>query len=110
MDSVPNHNAAELIRANLWRDRTATFPIETTKGISTSGSGTGKNLQWTTWMSLNRLRTGYDRAADLMHNWGYSENRLCECGDTQTTTHLLSCSLLPTLRTPSDIYRTQAVL
>ena len=31
----------------------------------------GKNLQWTTWMSLNRLRTDHGRAADLMHNWGY---------------------------------------
>ena len=55
-------------------------------------------------MSLNRLRTGFGRAANLMHNWGYSENRLCECGDTHTMTHLLSCSLL-TLCTPNDIYR-----
>ena len=98
IDSVPNHNASELIRANLWNNRTATLPIETTMGTSTSEAlAPGKNLQWTTWMSLNKFCTGYGIAADLMHNWGYSENRVCECGDTQTMTHLLSCSLLPTL-------------
>ena len=41
---------------------------------------------WSTWSSLNRLRTETGRCKALMQKWGYNEHgqTVCECGDERT--------------------------
>ena len=69
----------------------------------------GHELQWTHWKSLIRLRTGYGRAAAMMHNWGYSDNPRCTCGELQTMQHLLECAQLDQKCTVEDIHATNNV-
>ena len=61
----------------------------------------GHHVKWTRWKSLNRLRTGYGRAAALMHHWGSS---FCSCGDLQTMQHLILCEKLNQTCTTAGIH------
>ena len=65
------------------------------RGRSTPGSSSSE--AWPTWSSLNRLRTGTGRCKSLMQKWEFNEDgqTTCECGDKQTTKHLLVCPILP---------------
>ena len=68
----------------------------------------GHHLKWTQWKSLSRLRTGYGRAAALMHHWGYRDNPFCSCGDLETMQHLLLCEKLHQTCTKADIHMTNS--
>ena len=90
----PLESCAETARVRAWTDdiNLLNYAKEVKMGIEPSETlPAGHKLQWTHWKSLNRLRTGYGRAAALMHNWGYSDNLRCTCGELQTMQHLLEC-------------------
>ncbi|KAI8511926.1 hypothetical protein Bbelb_110260 [Branchiostoma belcheri] len=57
----------------------------------------GAEEAWPTWACLNRLRTGTGRCRTLMQKWGLVPDgqTACDCGQEQTTRHLLLCPLLP---------------
>ena len=67
----------------------------------------GHKLQWTHWKSLNRLRTGYARAAALMHNWRCGDSPKCTCGELQTMQHLSQYAQLDEKYTVEDIRATK---
>ncbi|XP_063620938.1 uncharacterized protein LOC134793329 [Cydia splendana] len=68
----------------------------------------GAKEKWVTWKSLNRLRSGVGRSKDNLLKWGINPGQsdaLCECGDLQTTQHMMQCSLCPTMCTTEDLIR-----
>lgn len=46
-------------------------------------------LSRNSWVKLNRLRTGHGRTKEALHNWGFSDNSLCECRELQTSSHII---------------------
>nr|XP_014350022.1 PREDICTED: uncharacterized protein LOC106705349 [Latimeria chalumnae] len=47
------------------------------------------------WTLLNRFRTGQGQCAANLHRWGQRDDPLCECGQQQTMTHIVSeCPLI----------------
>ena len=55
----------------------------------------GMNLPRTSWVRLNRLRTGVERFHSSMYKWGLAPSPNCECGATeQTTNHVISSCLI----------------
>ena len=72
-DVHPLESCGKTARVKAWTDHINSLynAIEIKMGIEPSESiPAGHKLQWTHWKSLNRLRTGYGRAAAMMHNWG----------------------------------------
>ena len=56
----------------------------------------GHKEGWATWKALNRLRAGVTRSRANQIKWGFPcESALCDCGEEQTTEHLLICPLCP---------------
>ena len=50
----------------------------------------GMDLPRSSWVRLNRLRTGVGRFQSSMHNWGLAPTPNCECGAVeQTADHIL---------------------
>uniref|UniRef100_A0A8D8S3V5 Uncharacterized protein n=1 Tax=Cacopsylla melanoneura TaxID=428564 RepID=A0A8D8S3V5_9HEMI len=67
----------------------------------------GGEQPFTTWRSLNRLRTGVSRCKTNMHKWDLQlpdENLLCDCGAVQFPEHLLVCPNLQEPCTIQDLY------
>ncbi|KAL1448639.1 hypothetical protein WDU94_001908 [Cyamophila willieti] len=64
---------------------------------------TGANQPFTTWKTLNRLRSGVSCCKHNMKKWGYEEDSTCECGEEQTEEHLLGCSELEETCTLDDL-------
>ena len=58
----------------------------------------GGNQVWRVWKSLNRLRSGVGRTKDNLFKWGLlkESSTLCDCGEGQTTKHLINCPRCPT--------------
>ena len=53
------------------------------------------SLPRTSWVRLNRLRTGVGRFHSSMHKWGLAPSPNCECGATeQTADHVISSCLI----------------
>jgi len=63
--------------------------------IPTESLASGNDLPWAVWKTLNRLRVGVARCKASMKEWRLALDAKCECGETQTNEHLLSCSLAP---------------
>ena len=63
----------------------------------------GAHLPYTTWKSLNRLRSGVSRCRLNLKKWGYEENSECDCGKEQTHEHLLLCDTLTQTCTQADL-------
>ena len=56
----------------------------------------------TSWVKLNRLRTGIGRFYSSMYKWGLTPLLDCECGATdQTADHVISTC--PIHRTPQGV-------
>ena len=46
------------------------------------------------WSLLNRFRTGQGHCNACRKKWGFTDNELCDCGETQTMSHIVnSCAL-----------------
>ena len=55
----------------------------------------GMSLPRTSWVRLNRLRTGIGRFHSSMYKWGLAPSPNCECGATeQTADHVISSCLI----------------
>jgi hypothetical protein len=63
----------------------------------------GANLPFSTWRSLNRLRSGVTRCRYNLKRWGYVDDELCDCGAAQTNAHLLTCGQLQQTCTQNDL-------
>ena len=51
----------------------------------------GMGLPRTSWVKLNRLRTGVERFHSSMYKWGVAPSPNCECGASeQTADHIIS--------------------
>lgn len=88
-------------RTNLWRVR---FNSPGEWLIPSEKLPAGYTEKWSTWKSLNRLRSGVTRCKSNLFKWGlHVESPLCECGTTQTSSHLLQCSQCPTTCTLEDL-------
>ena len=56
----------------------------------------GMSLLRTSWVRLNRLRTGVGRFNSSMYKWGLASSPNCECGVTeQTADHFICSCLIP---------------
>jgi len=66
---------------------------------------TGNNLEWPTWRAINRLRVGVGRSKVNQAKWSLipDEDTYCDCGQSQTMSHLISCPSCPTSCTMDDI-------
>jgi len=54
----------------------------------------GFNLHRHQWTLLNRFRTGQGHCNACHKKWGFTDNELCDCGETQTMSHIVnSCPL-----------------
>ena len=105
MSVSPLGSTAAAARMDLWHDRLDnTDAIDNLNLVLGEHLPTGGDLDWTTWKSLNRLRTRTGRCKANMDKWGYSsEGELCNCGETQTMEHLLKCQLLGEECTMEDL-------
>ena len=75
LDTSP-HNQ----RMTLWSNHLQITPHKLSLSPKES-LATGSSETWPTWLSLNRLRTGYGRCRVLMQRWGLGdEQTACECG------------------------------
>ena len=55
----------------------------------------GMSLPRTSWLRLNRLRTGVERFHSSMYKWGLASSPNCERGATeQTADHVISSCLI----------------
>ena len=60
----------KVIRCSEWLSRTHTRPHRTSVNIGDS-LARGHDSPWTTWMCLNRLRTGYTCSKEQRNKWQY---------------------------------------
>jgi len=49
------------------------------------------------WSLLNRFRTGQGHCETCRKKWGLTDNEMCDCGDIQTTSHIVDSCLLTKL-------------
>ena len=88
----PLDGSARTGRLTLWSSQLQTTPHKLSFSPKES-LPPGSSETWSTWSSLNRLRTGTGRCKSLMQNWGFNEDgqTTCECVDEQTMKHMLVC-------------------
>ncbi|KAL1460018.1 hypothetical protein WDU94_011959 [Cyamophila willieti] len=98
MTTEPINTHAYTRRTELWR-QAVTQPLFDLKEEPPPGS----NLPYSTWKSLNRLRSGVSRCKSNLRRWGYTDDDTCECGEIQTHDHLLTCNLLDHRCTQDDL-------
>ena len=95
---TPVDSSASSSRLRLWKDSLTDVPASVNMGLEVAESlPAGSGEDWLCWRSLNRLRTGVGRAKTVIRRWGYLDDAQsvdCDCGETQTMAHLLSCCLL----------------
>ena len=73
-------------RSTEWRDRGI---------IPNEHLASGTNEPWSTWRSLNRLRVQKGRCRAMMKMWKLSHTDVCDCGERQTMSHLMTCGDAP---------------
>ena len=104
------HDLSELdIRAAQWTDyKWSTEYLTSTSDLrafipKTTTRPMGMGLPRSSWVRLNRLRTGVGCFQSSMHKWGLAPTSNCECGAVeQTADHIiLTC---PTHRAPTGIH------
>ncbi len=103
----PLDSPASSSRLGLWKDSLTDVPASVNMGLEVAESlPAGSGEDWLCWRSLNRLRTGVDRAKTVMRKWGYLDDAQsvdCDCGEPQTMAHLLFCRLLDEACTADDL-------
>ena len=67
---------------------------------------TGQTLDFKTWKTLNRIRTGVATVKSNMAKWGKinQDDVNCDCGETQNMEHLLTCRNCPHRCTLEDLW------
>ena len=94
------HNLFELgIRTAQWTNLTS--DTEYSKSLSALGvyisrvstRSNGMSLTRTTWVKLNRLRTGVGRFGSSMHKWGHA-SLVRVCAGEQTADHIILTCLI----------------
>ena len=73
-------------RSTEWRDRGI---------IPNEHLASGTDEPWSTWRSLNRLRVQKGRCRAIMKMWKLSHTDVCDCGERQTMSHLMTCGDAP---------------
>jgi len=72
--------SAMVVNSSLVKDRTIRLP--------------GFNLYRHQWSLLNHFRMGQGHCIACRKKWGFTDNELCDCGETQTMSHIVnSCPL-----------------
>jgi len=102
-----------VLREKLWRETWAVNPPVNSYILDDpTALVPGFDLPRREWCLLNRFRCDTGRCAASLHQWGYSDNPLCICGDTQSMSHIINdCPVnkfeggLATLHTASDSAR-----
>ena len=69
-----------------WRDRGI---------IPNEHLASGTDEPWSTWRSLNRLRVQKGCCRAMMKMWKLSHTDVCDCGERQTMSHLMTCDDAP---------------
>ena len=69
-----------------WRDR---------RIIPNEHLASGTDEPWSTCRSLNRLRVQKGRCRAMMKIWKLSHTDICDCGERQTMSHLMTCDDAP---------------
>lgn len=66
----------------------------------------GMELEWKTWRTLNRMRTGVAPVKSNLIRWGINaaNDILCDCGEVQSMAHLRSCARCPYGCTLDDLW------
>jgi len=54
----------------------------------------GFDLPRHTWSLINRFRTGQGPCRAVLHKWGLAQSHSCDCGQRQTTNHIVDKCLL----------------
>ena len=73
-------------RSTEWRDRGI---------IPNEHLASGTDEPWSTWRSLNWLRVQKGRCRAMMKMWKLSHTDVCDCGERQTMSHLMTCDHAP---------------
>ena len=73
-------------RSTEWRDRGI---------IQNEHLASGTDEPWSTWRSLNRLRVQKGRCRAMMKIWKLSHTDVCDRGERQTMSHLMTCGDAP---------------
>ena len=79
-------------RSTEWRDRGI---------IPNEHLASGTDEPWSTWTSLNRLRVQKGRCRAMMKMWKLSHADVCDCGERQTMSHLMTCCTWTDLAFPT---------
>ena len=69
-----------------WRDRGI---------IPNEHLASGTDEPWSTWRSLNRLRVQKGRCRAMMKMRKLSHTDVCDCGERETMSHLMTCGDVP---------------
>jgi hypothetical protein len=87
-------------RLNRWRNE-----LNGSQLVLREEIGSGHNLDYMVWRTLNRMRSGVPRCKTNMQKWGIlpDGNTLCECGEIQDPEHLLTCEMLPVTCALEDV-------
>lgn len=66
----------------------------------------GNHLDWKTWKTFNRLRTGVAPTKTNLAKWGIIDGSdiTCDCGEPQTGEHLLTCENCPSSCSLEDLW------
>lgn len=101
--SSPTSEDPSAARLKLWKEKHSPPPDYT---VPAEQLPRGHKESWSTWKSLNRLRTQVGRCNHNLYKWGYQNKSACECGvEQQTMPHLLTCSQCPFTCSLADLYR-----
>lgn len=93
----------KLAREQLWGIK---YPAPPDFPAAKENLPPGHNLRWSTWKSLNRLRSQVGRCRENMARWRFIDHSQshCDCGaPSQSMAHLLSCPLCPSTCSRQDL-------
>ena len=98
-----NTTAKAAVRMELWRERFE--PLDASVHLNINADehlSAGAKNPWTTWKTLNRLRTQVGRSR---RRWRSNEADTCDCGIRQTDymQHLLVCPMMNTACSTQDL-------
>ena len=66
------------------------FVIKDDEGGFDLHSFPGFDLHRRQWSLLNRFRTGQGHCNACHKKWGFTDNKLCDCGEIQTMSHTVN--------------------